>query len=308
MALALLAGIALANDAGPDGPESFDLTPNFVAGRTARYDVWTLRRRATTTRMRNRSHSAEILTELKSEVMWSVDRVNGDGSAVCTMTLVYMTADLTLPTGTVQHNDSRRGSGDTTYLHSVIRAMAGAPLRVRVGADGRIARVSGVSVIEAQLGDKRHAPTALDFEESVADLAMLIGASAAMQIGQRWNQKYTWNHPMGLLHHDTRYTLDSVEDIEGIPIANVSAQARVTLEPDQQKWTGGAQMRADMDIRMTSGQVDSQIMFDLQRHEAVGRNTIEQRTIKINVRNKTFSLTNVIEETVHSQALRIAEQ
>ena len=59
---------------------------------------------------------------------------------------------------------------------------------------------------------------------------------------------------------------------------------------------------------MTDGQIVTQVMFDLQRREAVGRNTMESRVIEIDVRGPQQSFKRTIDEQIHSQVLRVAEE
>jgi hypothetical protein len=62
-----------------------------------------------------------------------------------------------------------------------------------------------------------------------------------------------------------------------------------------------------VDVRLIAGQVDTQVMFDLQRHEAVGRNTVEQREFDIRIRTEEAAFTNHIREIIQGQALRLSE-
>jgi len=243
--------------------------------------------------------------EFAGEVTWTVDKVRSDGSATCTMTLDWMTVEVTLPDGTVQHNDSRKGSGDSEMFHQVLRAMAGVPLEFEVNADGSVEKVSGTKAIQRRAGDELPVPEDLDFIESATDLATLAYAPEATEINDKWKAHFTWTHEMGEMEHDHQYTLDSVEEIAGIPIATVTAVGKLKLKPDMSDLPPDA---PDVDVRLIEGSYEGQVMFDLQRHEAVGRNSIETQHIEVRVHLPQQTFTRTTEETVQSQTLRIAEE
>lgn len=285
--------------------QTYDLRPNFEAGRTTRYQIWTLRQTTTTMRVGPEKRTSDTSMQFDGEVTWTVQKVKADGSATCTMTLDWLTVTLTLPDGTVQHNDSRKGSGDTEAFHRLLRAMAGVPLVFNVNADGSVEKVSGTSAIRRNVGDDTTVPEDLDFIETATDLAVLAFAPADAELNDRWNAQFTWTHQMGRIDHTHRYTLSSVEQVAGIPIATVTGTGKLKLKPDMPDLPPDA---PDIDVRLVEGSYQAQIMFDLQRHEAVGRNTVESHHIQTSTRLPQLTFKQSTEETIHSQALRIAEQ
>jgi hypothetical protein len=305
----LLCVPALAADApaakAPDqAPDTADLRPRFVAGRTARYDVWTLRDQQSTIKAGADTRSFGSRLEVRGQITWRVERVRPDGSATCVMTMDYLTADLTPSDGPMQHNDTRQSKGDSDTLHTLLRAMAGVPVRCEVAADGSIDKVAGTDGVRRKLPADVDAPDDLDYVETAADLATICGAPAATGLGAAWNQDFIWNHEVGRLHQAMRYTLAGVEEIAGIPVATVNGTAKLKIEVDRSKLPADAQV----DVRLTAGDLTTQVMFDLQRHEAVGRNSYETRQIEAKIRAGDQSLIRVLNETIQSQALRIAEE
>jgi hypothetical protein len=48
-------------------------------------------------------------------------------------------------------------------------------------------------------------------------------------------------------------------------------------------------------------------MFDLSRHEAVGRHSTENMRLQVDIQVPNASVQSVVEEVIQSQALRISE-
>lgn len=307
--LVLLSATAWAEEpaiAPEPAPAPIDLRPHFQTGRTARYQVWTARRRLTTASFNGNTRSTETRMEIQREITWAVQNVNPDGSATCLMTLDWMTASITLPDGSVKQNDSRQPRGDIPEMHKLLRAMAGVPLMLNVSADGMVQSVNGTDAIRMAVGDEVPPPDDLDFMESASDLALIAAAPAEAQMNDSWKAQFTWSHEIGKLHHDATYQLVSIEELAGVPVATVTGEAALRLEPQMPEMPEGVPPPT---VTLVEGGVKTQIMFDLLRHEAVGRNTVETHTIQVDLNageGRSFSTTN--SEEIHSQALRIAEQ
>ena len=295
--------VGLAQDAEPPT----DLRPRFVEGRTTRYALWTVRRTNVNMSVGDRSQSGTTNMQVEGEVTWRVDRVDEDGSASCTMSLDWLKATFTGTNGDVQMSDSRQGSGDNEAMHGLLQAMSGAPLELEMAADGSVTAIKGVDAIKSAAGEDTRVPSDLDFMETASDLATLPFAPTELAMGDGYDAQFAWSHDLGTLHHDQRYTLKSIEQIAGIPIANVDARADLRLEPDLSKLPEGG---AGVDVNLEQGEVVTQVMFDLQRHEAVGRNATQTTVIrvKIPVPAANQTLVRTMEEVIQSQALRIAEE
>ena len=150
--------------------------------------------------------------------------------------------------------------------------------------------------------------TPTDFMESANDLATLAKAPMTAAVNDSWNAKFIWNHQLGQMHQSMRYTLQSVEEIEGIPLATVVGVAQLEMKPDNDRLGAEAGQGPEVRTRMTDGSFETQVMFDLQRHEAVGRNTIEYHQFQIDIQWPQQTVTRTVDEQIHSQILRIDEQ
>ena len=283
-----------------------DLRPNFQQGRTARYQVWTNRRLVRIATFNGDARTAETRIALTGEVTWTVQDVNPDGSATCLMTIDWLTSDVTTADGKIQHSDSRQPGGDIEVMHKMLRAMTGVPLMFRVSADGLVETVKGTEAIRLAVGDGAPPIEDLDFIETASDLALVSAAPAAADPGHAWHTDFTWSHDLGTMDYATDFRLDSVEDLAGIPVATVTGRATLQLNPEEQDLPEGV---PPPDIRLTHGSLTTQVMFDLLRHEAVGRNTVESRTIQVTMDlGQGRQIVTTATEEIHSQALRIDEQ
>lgn len=305
--LSLAVVVCCLTPAGLAQTAAVNLRPKWEAGQTSRYHFTTTRVQDTTLSAAGRTRRVATTVESEGEVTWRVDRVNADGSYDCSMTLDWMTAGLTGPDGKTQENDSRRASGDTPPIHDLLEAMTGVTLSVSVAPDGRITGVDGVDQMRRDASNPDMVPQDLDFIESATDLATLAGAPAQLAIGGTWDAQFKWTHDLGFIHQEVTYRLTGVEPIAGIPVAMVIGTGSGRLEVDR------SQMPKDgppIDIRLTSSEHQTQVMFDLVRHEAVGRNTVDSRVIDITIRLPTppGPVTRHVEETISSQTLRVAEQ
>lgn len=292
---------AVAQDAAP-----VNLRPQFVTGRTTRYELWTLRKQEVIMSLGSRSQTASNLMEVGGEITWTVNTVHDDGGADCTMTLDWMTVKLIGNDGSQQANDSRQGSGDTEKVHQLIRAMCGAPLSITVANDGTITGVDGVDAIRSAAGDGVKVPEDTDFLETASDLVTVSQSPAELAIGGSFDAHFQWTHDMGTMRHDGAFTLADVENIANIPVATINGRFELDLEPDMSKLKLPDDAPA-VDINFNGGKVNSQIMFDLQRGEAVGRNSVQTSSITMTMGVRNETLTRTINEMVQSQAIRISE-
>ena len=290
--------------------QSVDLRPRFVQGRTARYSFWGQRNRNLTMSLGETSKTVSVHRVAEGEVTWRVEDVADDGSATCVMTLDWITVKVTAPDGQEIFNDSREADGDNETVQKQMEAMVGAPVRVTVAADGSVTGVTGVDAIRQQAPEGA-APEDLDFMETASELATIPFAPAELAVGEGFNAQFEWLQDIGIspatatMAHDGAYTLVSVEELAGVPVANVEGKTSLSMEVDLSKAPANAQ---SMEIRLVSGQVTSQVMFDLWRHETVGRNTVQTTQIEMVVPIGDRTLTRTIDETAQSQTLRIAEE
>ena len=292
-----------AQDAGEDAnTHTVDLRPHFKPGRTARYKVWTMR--TSDTKGPRRSSQRRKL-EVEGEITWRVQEVQDDGSATCSMTIEWMTCTVTASDGSETFNDSREGSGEDENLHRVLVAMSGVPFTFEVAGDGMVQSVAGTDAVHDATEEGDPVPEDLDFIESATDLALLAAAPRQIESGGAWDVDFTWTDVWGKVDHQMKYSLSSVETVAGITVATVHGEASVSFDPDLSKVPAEA---PQPDFELTEGKVESQVMFDLSRHEAVGRNTIESRSIRVTLEGPVNTVVIDRKERTHSQVLRIAEQ
>ena len=291
--------------------QTIDLRPRFVEGQTARYRVWTLRQRSFTMSINEQNLVRNDQAVFEGELTWQVEQVEDDGSAMCVMNLDWLTARITAPDGTERSNDSRQASGDIEKLHQLMLAMVGEPIRVAVAADGSVTGVSGVEAIRQQVPEGMSPPEDLDFMETASDLATIPFAPAELALGDSFSAQFNWNHDVvmskvtAMIRHDGTYTLGSVEDVAGIPVATVEGAASLALDVDLSELPADG---SPVEVRLLSGESTSQMMFDLWRHEVVGRNVVQKTQIEAVTTSDRGTISRTIDEMVQSQALRIAEQ
>lgn len=288
-----------------DAPAAIDLRPNWEEGQSARYEYWSRRERQTSMSVGGESHQASVTMVSEGEANWTVDRVNPDGSARCTMVIDWVNITITDDQGDRQVIDSRRGSGDIPPMHQALRAMAGQPVRFAVAADGSIESVSGMDAIRQRTEAEALAPEDRDFIRSATSLALLVGAPDDASPGQTWRTQHAWGHELGTMHYRLAHTLEEAGEIEGIPVATVYSEGELDLEVDDSDMPAEA---PPVDVRMTDASWQGQVIFDLQRREAVGRNSLERTSIQITMRMPEQTLEQRMDETVQSQALRVAEE
>ncbi len=285
-----------------------DLRPRFIPDQVTRYRIWSLRRQTQSVTIGDRRRDFDTRFEIEAQLTWTVARVHTDGSATCSMTIDWMTAAWTGPDGQTQHSDSRRTHGQPEAIHGLLAATTGVPITLKVSQDGSISSASGIDPIRRRVPSQANVPDELDFIEAASDLATIANATPAVPIGGHWDARFTWNHQLGKIHQSMRYTLESIEDIEQIPVATVTGTARLRLEPDVDRLRqAAADAGSRVQTRLIAGGVQTQILFDLQRHQAVGRNTVEDRHIEIDIRWPQQTISRTIQEQIHSQVLRVGE-
>jgi hypothetical protein len=316
--------VAPAQDA-PAAPR-IDLRPDWQSGQTARYEFWNQFDKQTRLDFAGRSQTQQELTQVTGELTWQVESVAADGSARCRMTLDWMKVATTVrtPNGRTaeQTIDSRKGATDeqTRPMHDLLQAMAGVTLHVKVGPDGRIVEVTGRDAMARKTDNPDFLPSDLDFIESASDLATLPFAPAppgsapgsdpgqgpGLPLGTTWTADFTWDHELGEVDQDWTFKLESTEQIAGLPVAVVTGTADLDLKPELPDVPAGGPR---VSIRMTRGKSTTRVLFDLLRHEAIGRHATNSEQIQVSATMPNGrTLERTITEDVTSQTLRIAEE
>jgi len=120
-----------------------------------------------------------------------------------------------------------------------------------------------------------------------------------------WKSDVTWEHDMGKINQRWTYQFDRLETLAGVPVAVVVGQAKLKLLPDFSDRPADA---PPMKVKLLEGSAQTQVWFDLSRHEAVGRelNTAEKIQVTITLPNgKRFE--RILTERIQSQTLRLSE-
>jgi hypothetical protein len=304
--LLILIAIAATQPASAQTVEmTFNLQPKFVVGQQSRYSIWTRRATVTEVSIMGRQRKQQSSYIIDGEMTWSVLWVNGDGSATCQMTFDWLSLNMTLPDGSTKHNDTRDGTAEVPTVSAVLTAMVGKPVEVTMSVDGTATAVSGIDAMRSAAGEGVEIPEDLDFIETACDLATLPYAPAQATVSQSWETAFRWTHEMGHMNHAINYTLDGVRNVQGIDLATITGKGILTLDVDQTKLP--PQDNVQVDVNLEDGSIQSQILLDMDRHEAVGRNVVMKTRIRMTMDNGTNAISQVTDETIHSQALRISE-
>lgn len=313
----LLALVTLAR--AEQGAIAVDLRPQWEVGQTSRYEFWNQMQQTAEAKLGDRSQTQSSVVNVEGEVTWTVDKVNANGSSVCTMTLDWMKYVNTPSAGPAMTVDSRKtASADTKPMHELLSAMCGVPLSIEVAADGHVTKVKGLEKMKRKTSQPDFVPSALDFEETASDLASIAyapdpinytGASGAMSggtSGGAWETSFRWEHDLGKMDQDWTYKLDRVEDIAGVRVAVVTGRGKFKLDVEETDRPADA---PPVDVKLLEGSAESEVLFDLSRHEAVGRHMTSREKVRIAVAfpdGRKFERT-LTEDSV-GQVLRLSEE
>jgi hypothetical protein len=120
-----------------------------------------------------------------------------------------------------------------------------------------------------------------------------------------WKSDLTWDHDLGKVNQRWTYQLDRLETLAGVRVAVVLGQAKLKLLPDFSDRPADA---PPMKVKLLEGSAQTQVWFDLSRHEAVGRELSITEKIQVTItlpNGKRFE--RILTESVQSQTLRISE-
>jgi len=290
-----------------------DLRPQWVEGQTARYEFWNQIEQAGQVKLDDKSQTSSNTIEVEGEVTWTVSQMNADGSSVNTMTLDWMKYTNTLTQGSAMVVDSRKSaSGDAKPMHELISAMVGVGLTIEVAADGHVTGVKGLGQMKSKTSQPDFIPSALDFEETASDLAAIAYAPAPIEVdgasggGKKWEADFRWEHDLGKINQRWNYTLDRVEDIAGVPVAVVTGVGQFKLDAEEPE--GRPADAPPVKVKLLEGNATSEVLFDLSRHEAVGRHAISREKVRITVSfpdGRQFERT--LTESTVGQVIRLSE-
>lgn len=292
---------------GDDG--SVSLRPAFVAGQSCVYRFEGLRNQKAETTFAGRTQAITTDIVNQGEMSWTVDRVKADGGAECTMTLLWMTLDITSSEGEEQKNDSRKSEGDIPLLHDLLQAMSGKPVTVEVNPDGSIESVRGLEAIRAAAENPELVPDERDFRETASDATTLPFAPAALALGDDWTSRFTWRHELGDATQRWTNTLTAVEVVDGVKLAVID-QEQTALSIDSSSLTENLPAGAPRpSLRVTEHSGSNRVLFDLTRSEAAARHsqTLVAAEVTLPLGEGRRAVTR-FEERSTNQMLRIEEK
>ena len=292
-----------------------DLRPKWEAGQASRYEFWNQFEKQVQVEFAGESQQQTELTTVTGELSWAVASVAADGSSRCVMTMDWMRVESEIQGGQGQTAsrviDSREPApADGEAMHDLISAMSGVAMDVQVAADGQITKVTGRDLMLSKSDHPDFIPSDRDFVESASDLATLPFAppmpDGGLPLETRWAGHFTWDHELGEVDQNWSFTLADVQEIEGVPVAIVEGSGEASLTPEIPDRPAGA---PEVSVQMLEGKVTTRVMFDLLRHEAIGRHTTGREQVRITASMPDGrSFVRTITEDSTAQVLRLSEE
>ncbi len=177
-------------------------------------------------------------------------------------------------------------------------------MKVEVSPAGQITEVKGHQSILDKAGSAGSGLTKRDFAESAAELAVLLVDGEPDGPGSEWAHAFTWNHPMGTLHVDSHYELKRIKTIADVPVAVVRRSSELRVEPDLSKLPADA---PSVGVKTKRGEQTTEILFDLSRHEVVGRHMRRRLDVETTLEAGDRTVRRIVEERAEKQVLRLSE-
>ncbi len=295
---------AAAQEVGREVP----LGPAFTEGQSCTYAFEGVREQTAETSFGGRSQTGTTNIANRGEMSWTVDRVKPDGGAECTMTLLWMTLDVTAGPNPEQKNDSRQATGSIPPLHNLLQAMSGKPVTIVMNPDGSVASVRGLDAIRSAADNPEMVPDERDFTETASDATTLPFAPAMLAVGGDWKTSFTWRHELGDAAQKWTNTLTAVETVDGVELAVID-QERTSLALDASPMAKNLPPGAPRpSVRVTDSSGTNRVLFDLTRSEAAARfsTTFVAADLTIPLPDGKKAVTK-FEETATNQMLRIRE-
>lgn len=282
-----------------------DLKPIWTKGQVSRYEISTSK--STVRQAAGQQESMKTGYASKMKVTWKVEDADPAGGGRCSLLIEDFSVELTSPKG--EKFQVNRDSNDERFegLVAVLKAFSGSTLTVTVSGAGDALKVDGFEAIKSKAGEAGEQFTEADFKEMATDLAIVARGEAKPAAGAKWDRKFTWNHELGNLHYQSKYTLVGVEEIEGVSVAVIGRESTITHSPDPAKQP----MQEDgpkVTIKLLQGSEKSQIMFDATRNENVGLNTDLTLAFELTLNLGDRNFVQQINEKIQTRVLRIEEK
>lgn len=304
LAVALLLPLVTPAARAQEG-EAVDLRPAWTEGRVTRYAFDSTRTDRTVVTFNDQTREGVSSFESAGEMTWTVVEVNRNGSAEVEVVYDWLELSFTPPEdGETQSADSRERGGNER-LKALVDAVVGQPLTVTFAADGSLESLDGVDRIKSRAAFPEAVPEERDFRESFTDAICLPAAPAEAEVGDDWEQSFTWNHRLGEMAYDTTYELVGVEDMAEVPVATVRAASELDLRVDKSDVPPDA---PPINTSLESVEATQDILFDLSRGEAVGRHESQRYTVVVSMNAPEMRMNQRITQQIERQMIRIAEE
>lgn len=279
-----------------------DLRPVWQDGQTAKYK--TITRRVTAAQVRGVGKPRTSVMDVTSIVNWQVVNANPDGGGKCVMTVEDLKVEVTSSSGEKKTVTKDRADEELKSVQQLIRGMIGKPVTVQVAKDGRVTSASGWQAIRNASGDAGKNLSETDFIESATELAPLTGGKQDADMAGKWSEKFTWDHEMGDLHLDSDFKVTGIESVAGIGLVTIEGESKTTFTPDNAKLNKGG---PQVNLKLAKGAEKQSIMYDLSRHEVVGRDVTRSLIFQMNIEYEGRKFQQIIQQQMRTQVLRMDE-
>jgi hypothetical protein len=279
-----------------------DLRPVWQDGQTAKYK--TITRRVTAAQVRGVGKPRTSVMDVTAIVNWQVVDANPDGGGKCIMTVEDLKVEVTPASGEKKTITKDRAEEDLKSVQQLIRGMIGKPVTVQVAKDGRVTSASGWQAIRNASGDAGKSLTETDFIESATELAPLTGGKQGADMAGKWSEKFTWDHEMGELHLNSDFKVTGIESVAGIGLVTIEGESKTTFTPDNAKLNKGG---PQVNLKLAKGAAKQSIMYDLSRHEVVGRDMTRSLIFQMDIEYEGRKFQQIIQQQMRTQVLRMEE-
>jgi hypothetical protein len=284
-------------------PHPVDLRPVWKAAQASRYRITQTER--TEMVVAGLAEAQSSVTDVEAVVTWEVVEAAEGGGGTARMTLESMSMKILGADGKTRSVTASAADEPLEPARQYIAALSGSPVTVQVAADGSIASVTGFEAIRAKAGQAGERIDEEFFRELARDLSALTGGQSSVASGTTWQHAHSSPHALGRVRYAYTDKLAGVERMAGIPVAVIERKAAVTFEPELPPRPADA---PPIQVATRDASYESQLMFDLSRHELVGAAMRQTLVLEITTTVGDRAITRTVREATEGQILRISEQ
>lgn len=300
----LLCGAPAARGQDAAAPQTIDLRALWKDGQKSAYRI--AQTEVTTTETAALPEPQVIRMDYVVGCTWEVTEAREGGGGTARMSTDDLTLTIHLPDGKTLSATAGSADAEAASYQTWIKAMTGATIEVEVNPDGTIESISGDDAVRANADpaiaeglDERY------FRNIAMEVATLTGGGERVSVGDTWTHSYTSGHQAGEMTYDTTYRFEGVETMAGVPVAVVSTEAKISLEPEIPEVPAGVPTPT---VELTRAESRGQLLFDLSRHELVGTQGSQTIEITYSARAGDRQITVVTREATTTKMLRTAEE